>query len=307
MNEPSLLSLGRALQRQDYRFITPTPATIARVNRRPENQHATDLAGIFGWNRIFAETLIDRELFAMLRQSDLILPSDGGWRSTVRASTLGEELYFHSPFPTEDENAVFFGPDSYRFAQFLDHELQGAAAPRRLLDLGCGTGVGGLHVARRWRGVALTLSDINPAALAFATVNAALAGEAVTFLESDLFDATSGQYDLIIANPPYMMDEGHRTYRDGGGRFGEAISLKILGESLARLTPGGRLLLYTGSAICRGEDGFAAAVAQLLDRASVDYRYRELDPDVFGEELDQPAYREVDRIAAVALTVTRTP
>jgi len=307
MKDAPLLSLGRALRGHGYRFITPTPATIVRVNRRPENHSATDLAGIFGWNRPFLETLIDRALFAMLRDSRLILPTEGGWRSAVRASTLGEALYFHSPFPTEDENAVFFGPDSYRFAQLLDCELQGAPAPRRLLDLGCGTGVGGLHVAHRLAGLELTLSDINPSALAFARVNAALAGLAATLLESDLFAATSGQYDLIIANPPYMMDAGRRTYRDGGGRFGEEISLRIVGDSLARLTPGGRLVLYTGSAICRGKDGFANALAPLLGRTGLDYRYRELDPDVFGEELDQPAYREVDRIAAVALTVTRTP
>jgi len=29
--------------------------------------------------------------------------------------------------------------------------------------------------------------------------------------------------------------------------------------------------------------------------------YRELDPDVFGEELDRSAYRNVERIAVVAL------
>jgi hypothetical protein len=34
-------------------------------------------------------------------------------------------------------------------------------------------------------------------------------------------------------------------------------------------------------------------------------RYREIDPDVFGEELDDPAYRDVDRIALVAVVLTR--
>ena len=35
------------------------------------------------------------------------------------------------------------------------------------------------------------------------------------------------------------------------------------------------------------------------------WRYRELDPDVFGEELEEPAYAEAERIAAVALVVQR--
>ena len=34
--------------------------------------------------------------------------------------------------------------------------------------------------------------------------------------------------------------------------------------------------------------------------------YREIDPDVFGEQLTEPGYEQVERIAAVALTVTRS-
>ncbi|MNR68782.1 hypothetical protein D3C85_1935590 [compost metagenome] len=36
------------------------------------------------------------------------------------------------------------------------------------------------------------------------------------------------------------------------------------------------------------------------------WTYRELDPDVFGEELLTPGYQTVERIAVVALVVTRT-
>ncbi|HYQ54943.1 MAG TPA: SAM-dependent methyltransferase, partial [Pseudomonas sp.] len=34
--------------------------------------------------------------------------------------------------------------------------------------------------------------------------------------------------------------------------------------------------------------------------------YREVDPDVFGEQLSEPGYERVERIAAVALTVNRS-
>ena len=43
----------------------------------------------------------------------------------------------------------------------------------------------------------------------------------------------------------------------------------------------------------------------LLGSDAVGWTYRELDPDVFGEELDKPGYERVERIAVVALTVTR--
>ena len=46
------------------------------------------------------------------------------------------------------------------------------------------------------------------------------------------------------------------------------------------------------------------AFAARLDDGRLDWCYEELDPDVFGEELLQPAYAEVDRIAAVLLAMT---
>jgi methylase of polypeptide subunit release factors len=324
VNDAALLALGRHLRRRSYRFVTPTPATIACVNRRIENRVAADLAGAFGWNRPFAETLLDAELFALLREGRLvsplrdatgiaplrdaaIAPHDGAWRSTVRASTLDDALYFHSAFPTEAADAVFFGPDSYRFARLIEHELGAhGPKPRRILDLGCGSGVGGLHAIRLLGGGELTLSDINPAALALARINAALADQNPRLIESDLYTALVGPFDLILANPPYMMDDKRRAYRDGGDRLGAALSLRIVAQSLAQLAPGGRLVLYTGSAISGGKDGFGTEIASLLNRENVRYAYREIDPDVFGDELDQPAYRDVERIAAVALTVTNT-
>ena len=305
MQDSALLRLGRYLRERSYRFVTPTPATIARINRRPENRLAADLGDIFGWNRPFAAALLDPSLFALLRDAALIAEDQNGWRSLVRASTLEDALYFHSAFPTDGRDAVFFGPDSYRFARLIAEELAaGTAPPRHILDLGCGSGVGGLHAARHMGDAALTLSDINPAALAFARVNAALAGYAATLVESDLFAALPGPFDLILANPPYMMDAKRRAYRHGGGQLGADLSLRIVADSLARLAPGGRLVLYTGSAIRGGEDRFAASVAALLEREPVRYDYREIDPDIFGDELEQPAYRDVDRIAAVALIVT---
>ena len=43
----------------------------------------------------------------------------------------------------------------------------------------------------------------------------------------------------------------------------------------------------------------------LAARPGWEWRYEELDPDVFGEELEVPAYRQVERIAAVLLTLRR--
>jgi len=66
-------------------------------------------------------------------------------------------------------------------------------------------------------------------------------------------------------------------------------------------------LFYTGVAIVDGMDPLLAELVPALSNAGLDWRYEEIDPDVFGEELLQPAYRDVDRIAAVGLQAHRKP
>lgn len=125
------------------------------------------------------------------------------------------------------------------------------------------------------------------------------------FAQGDLFAAVSGEFDFIVANPPYLNDSTERAYRHGGGKWGGGLSQRIVLEGLPRLAPGGRLVLYTGSAIAAGVDGLKQDLAEYLAALGWPWSYRELDPDVFGEELDEPAYTQAERIAAVALVVQR--
>jgi hypothetical protein len=66
-------------------------------------------------------------------------------------------------------------------------------------------------------------------------------------------------------------------------------------------------LFYSGVAIVDGKDPFLAELMPVLNHAGLNWRYEEIDPDVFGEELLQPAYHAVDRIAAVGLEACRQP
>src|SRR6185437_9066499 len=123
-------------------------------------------------------------------------------------------LFLHSVFPTDEEDAVFFGPDTYRFARFLHARLRRLPAPRWVVDMGAGSGAGGISVARAVPGARITLVDVNCAALRLARPNAAAADVAVELEESDCLPDGA---DLIVANPPYMMDSTERAYRHGGG------------------------------------------------------------------------------------------
>jgi methylase of polypeptide subunit release factors len=176
----------------------------------------------------------------------------------------------------------------------------------RILDVGAGSGAGGLHAAACTAELfpRITLSDINRRALRFSAINAAINSIfGVSVVKSDLFGDTPGAFDLIIANPPYLNDPLARMYRHGGGALGFELSLRIATEGLSFLARGGRLLLYTGSAIVNGSDLFRAALLSGLAGRDVRLCYEEIDPDVFGEELDHAPYDRADRLAVVGVTI----
>lgn len=305
--EIALLRLGLALKARGYHFTAVTPATHARVNSRPGNEWAADIEGIFGWSRRFRPEVLPQPLFSLMDAAGVASRHGEGWRSLVRMSTLSGQLFVHSAYPTVDTDAVFFGPDTYRFTSALARHLAVRTDPvRRAVDIGCGAGPGAVVVALERPEAEVIAVDINEAALRLTTINARLASTPnVTPRHSNLLAAVEGEFDLILANPPYLLDPTKRAYRHGGGGLGEGLSLAIVDAAMDRLAPGGTLLLYTGVAIVGGVDYFGAAISARLDRADMEWDYRELDPDVFGEELLEPAYAETDRIAAVLLTMTK--
>ncbi len=315
----ALAALLGAVAAEGYRFITPTPLTHQRVLARQPTRRAGNLRDIFGWSLPFDEAALSPQLLAALRASGFLLQRGGLLASAVRISTLGEDAFLHSAYPTVEDDAVFFGPDTYRFARFIAQEIDARArrpAPAarsgraRVLDVGCGSGAGGIAAARRLarHGVPadLVMNDINPRALRFTAANAAVAGVPAALAQGDALRSVEGDFDLIVSNPPYMADPRGRAYRDGGAGLGRALSVRIAAESLARLAPHGQLLLYTGVAMAGGTDPFLREVEPLLRAARCEWTYAEIDPDVFGEELDAPPYDRADRIAAVGLVATRT-
>ncbi len=310
--QEALLCLGRWLREQDYRFVCLTPDSHARVLERSPHREAQTLEDVFGWNLPFGPGMLPDRVIHWLHDATLLSHIGSRMRSGVRFATIGEHLFVHASFPTLEPDAVFFGPDTYRFTRFVESALSSPwpFPVRSLADIGCGTGAGAIVALDSLDGRAVRrvlLRDVNARALQFAATNMVLNGGG--HAELGLGDALSdvdGLFDLIIANPPYMMDDGlERSYRDGGARGGVDVALRFLADALDRLAPGGRILLYTGSPVSRGIDPFLLHAGALLDALPLDYRYAELDPDVFGESLSLPQYADVDRIAAVGLVVSR--
>jgi len=101
-------------------------------------------------------------------------------------------------------------------------------APRQILDLGCGAGVIGISLARRFPEAHVTMADKDLLAVRYARHNAALNGVAnVTVLGSvGLSDVPPGPYDLIFSNIPAKVGDA-------------AIEQEFVLGPLARLRPGG--------------------------------------------------------------------
>ena len=303
----ALVALVERLRASGYAFTTVTPATHARVNARHRNARARSLRDVFGWSRPFAEDLLPPDLFAAMREAGVLARDGDAWRATIRVSSLDGGLFVHSAYPPDATDVVFFGPDTARFVAAVIEHLDERAAPiRRAVDVGCGSGAAGIAIARRNPEADIVLVDINDAALAAAATNARLAGaHGVVPCRSDLLGGVEGEFDLIVSNPPFMLDRAGRTYRDGGGAYGEGLSLAVVEAACAHLAPGGSLVLFTGSAIVEGEDPFRQAATAACEAAGLSWSYREFDPDAYGEELGGPAYADAERIALVVLTATR--
>ena len=298
-----LVELARLVQQTGYHFVTPTPATHARVNARADARVARSVRDVFGWSRPFEDGIVPDRIMRAMQAAGVLEPCGNLWRSGVRLSSLDGLLFLHSAFPTTQPDSVFFGPDTYRFAQALAEATPRSV--RRAVDIGCGSGAGAVLLATAQPNAEILGVDINPTALRFTRASAALAGVPVKAAISDVLGGVAGQFDLIVANPPYLVDAAERAYRHGGGPCGAALSLSIVDAALERLEPGGSLILYTGAVVVNGIDTFYEAVALRLQESASNWRYRELDPDVFGEELDLGPYARADRISAICLTMRK--
>lgn len=126
------------------------------------------------------------------------------------------------------------GSDSYSLARVTSRK-----GARDCLDLCTGSGVHAVGSALP--GVRSTAIDINPRALKFTELNAAINGVTVETLECDLYSGLSDEtFDLITANPPFVASPDpdlliHRSV----GETGEEIPERLVAALPLRLREGG--------------------------------------------------------------------
>lgn len=304
MADPALLRLLVLLKAAGYRFTPPAPATHRRVLLRRGRSSARDLGEVLGWNMRFDDRLLDTEILAALHGAKALIRRGRQWISRYRVASIGDDLFLHAAFPA-GEDAAPLGPDACRFAHFIQRAAPRLRKGARILDIGSGSGVGGVAAARLAQEPRLTLADLSAKALALAAVNAQAAGQEPQLAVGDGLPPGRGTYHLIVANTLVAGAAPGRGSADGDAALGVDRAAEWAAEAAARLAPGGRFLLYGGSPVGRGADPLRNALAPIAQAAGCLFRYEEIDPDVAPATLAQPAYWGVERIAAVGAVFER--
>jgi release factor glutamine methyltransferase len=187
---------------------------------------------------------------------------------------IGEVTFFGLRFKVRRDALIPRGETE----ELLDRTLR--LVPRdadaRCLDLGTGSGVLAVCLARYLPRASVVAVDVSPQALTLARENATLNGVAdrVTFLESDWFASVEGRFDLIVSNPPYVStgdlaglatevrEHEPRVALDGGADGLAPVRALVAGAG-DHLESGGQLLLEIGA-------GQGEAVARLLSDAGLE-------------------------------------
>lgn len=217
---------------------------------------------------------------------------DGGTPSVVDwwiASDLGE---LATGAALRTDHVLGVGGASTTLAQVTVRGPRG-----RVLDLGTGCGIQGLHASRHAQHVVGT--DISRRALAFARFNASLAGlgeDRFELREGSMLEPVMGPgeplFDLVVSNPPFVITpRAHGgaagdgavpvyEYRDGG-RTGDAIVRELVTGVGRVLAPGGVAQLLGNWEVRRGED-WSERVGQWIEDSG-------LDGWVVQRELQDPA------------------
>ena len=166
----------------------------------------------------------------------------------------------------------------------------------RILDLGTGSGAIVVTLLAELPHATGVATDISEAALAIASSNAEVHGVSnrLRLMQANWFEGLSGQFDLIVSNPPYILTDDiaglspdvrefdpHRAL--AGGADGLTAYRQIAVGAAGFLAAGGRILLEIGA-------GQASDVQRLFEANgfTLNQQYLDLGGHIRALSLDLP-------------------
>jgi len=188
---------------------------------------------------VFGELVHTREVCPARRKARVVIAEPGestlsNWADFWRGYTLPFRSYDVSGMP-----AVFarekLDIGSQRLLPVIERATASLPSGARVLDLACGNGVLGLWALACNPTLDILFADVSSQAVASArrNVSAAFPGATARFHHSDGVPADVGRFDLVLLNPPF-----HE-----GGVVGDHIALRLFGQVVRHLSPGGRMLM----------------------------------------------------------------
>ena len=157
-----------------------------------------------------------------------------------------------------DKRALVPRPETEELVELLVSEVGRRTSEVRIVDVGTGSGVIALSLAKQFPDAEIYAVDISEDALALARENAARLGlnERVTFQKGNLLESSTERFDLIVANLPYVsMQDRQSLAREVlhdpevalfAGPRGDELVRRLIEESPSHLNAGGLLALEIG-------------------------------------------------------------
>ena len=155
-----------------------------------------------------------------------------------------------------DDRALVPRPETEQLVEIVESKIENQRS--KILDVGTGSGVIALSLAKKLPEAEIFAVDISEDALALAEENAARLGLSgrVQFRRGALLENLDQRFDLIVANLPYIaMRDRHTLSREVlhdpevalfAGPRGDELVRELIEQAPARLRPGGILALEIG-------------------------------------------------------------
>ncbi len=188
------------------------------------------------------------------------------------AYLVGHREFFSLSFRVSPDVLIPRPETEQLVVRALDIAKEAGRQALRVADIGTGSGVLAVCLAKHLPGATVTATDISPAALEVARQNATDHGvdDRIDFVEANLFGPQPAEpaFDLIVSNPPYIttaemaeLDPGVRDYEPhaalhGGGQ-GTNVIERLLPAAAERIRPSGRLLIEVSPATAGPAAAFA--------------------------------------------------